>query len=143
MLRSLVVVACATLLGAQVAQAQNTPAPPNAQAYIIWPPDGQVIQAGKLWVRMGLKNVGIAPAGVEHDNTGHHHLLVNTEPPPLDQEIPNDRNHLHFGGGQTEARLSDLPPGQYTLQLLLGDARHYPHNPAIMSDQITITVAPY
>jgi hypothetical protein len=143
MLRSLVVVACATLLGAQVALAQNTPAPPNAQAYIIWPPDGQVIQAGKLWVRMGLKNVGIAPAGVEHDNTGHHHLLVNTEPPPLDQEIPNDRNHLHFGGGQTEARLSDLPPGEYTLQLLLGDARHYPHNPPIMSDQITITVAPY
>lgn len=143
MLRSWVVVACATVLGAQAAQAQNTPAPPDAQAYIIWPPDGQVIQAGKLWVRMGLKNMGVAPAGIEHDGTGHHHLLVNTEPPPLGQEIPNDRNHLHFGGGQTEARLTDLPPGEYTLQLLLGDARHYPHDPPIMSDPITITVAPY
>ena len=143
MLRSLVVVACATVLGAQAAQAQNTPAPPDAQAYIIWPPDGQVIQAGKLWVRMGLKNMGVAPAGVEHDGTGHHHLLVNTEPPPLGQEIPNDRNHLHFGGGQTEARLTELPPGEYILQLLLGDARHYPHNPPIRSDPITITVAPY
>lgn len=130
-------------LWAGPAQAQNTPAPPGAKAYIIWPPDGQVIRAGKLWVRMGLKNMGVAPAGVDRPNTGHHHLLVNTDPPPLDQEIPNDRNHLHFGGGQTEARLIDLPPGEYTLQLLVGDARHYPHNPPVMSEQITITVAPY
>ena len=94
-------------------QAQNTPAPPNARAYIIWPPDGQVIQGGKLWVRMGLKNMGVAPAGVASPNTGHHHLLVNTGLPPLDEPIPNDKNHLHFGGGQTEARLIDLPPGEY------------------------------
>lgn len=143
MLRILVLTACAMTIAASAAQAQNTPAPPNARAYIIWPPDGQVISGGKLWVRMGLKNMGVAPAGVDKPNTGHHHLLVNTDPPPLDAEIPNDRNHLHFGGGQTEARLIDLPPGEYTLQLILGDPAHYPHNPPVMSEKITITVAPY
>ncbi|HSA80301.1 MAG TPA: DUF4399 domain-containing protein [Geminicoccaceae bacterium] len=143
MLRTLALAACATALGAVAALAQNTPAPPNARVYIIWPSDGAVIQGGKLWVRMGLQNMGVAPAGVDKPNTGHHHLLVNTDLPPLDQEIPNDRNHLHFGGGQTEARLTDLPPGEYTLQLLLGDPRHLAHDPPVMSDQITITVAPY
>jgi len=143
MLRTLALAACVTALGAVAAQAQNTPAPPNAEAYIIWPPDGQVIQGGKLWVRMGLKNMGVAPAGVANPNTGHHHLLVNTGLPPADEPIPNDKNHLHFGGGQTEARLTDLPPGEYTLQLLLGDPGHFVHNPPVMSDPITITVAPY
>jgi hypothetical protein len=142
MLRSLVLVACATIVGMHAAHAQ-TAAPPNAQAYIIWPADGQVIQGGKLWVRMGLKNFGVAPAGVDQANTGHHHLLINTELPPLDEPIPNDKNHIHFGGGQTEARLIDVPPGQYTLQLLLGDKDHLPFAPPIMSDKITITVAPY
>jgi Domain of unknown function (DUF4399) len=142
MLRSLILVACVTIVGVQAAEAR-TAAPPNAQAYIIWPPDGQVIKAGKLWVRMGLKNMGIAPAGVDHANTGHHHLLINTDLPPLDEPIPNDKNHLHFGGGQTEARLIDLPPGQYTLQLLLGDKDHLSFDPPIMSEKITITVAPY
>ena len=139
MLRTLALVACATAFGAVTAQAQNTPAPPNAQAYIIWPSDGQVIEGGKLWVRMGLRNMGVAPAGVEKPNTGHHHLLVNTGLAPLDQEIPNDRNHLHFGGGQTEAMV-ELPPGTHTLQLIMGDKDHVPHNPPVVSRQITITV---
>ena len=143
MLRSLAVVACATMIGVHTAQAQTAAAPANPEVYIIWPPDGQVIQAGKLWVRMGLKNMGVAPAGIDHPNTGHHHLLIDTELPPLDEPIPNDKNHLHFGNGQTEVRLIDLPPGDYTLQLLLGDKDHMPFDPPIMSERITITVAPY
>ena len=129
----------AAALGTTAAQAQNTPAPPNAKAYIIWPPDGQVIQGGKLWVRMGLKNIGVAPAGVANPNIGHHHLLVNTGLPPLDEPIPNNRNYLHFGAGQTEAQI-DLPPGTHTLQLLLGDAHHVSFDPPVMSKKITITV---
>jgi hypothetical protein len=83
--------------------------------------------------------MGIAPAGIDKVNTGHHHLLVDTELPDLKEEIPNDRNHLHFGGGQTEARL-ELPPGEHTLQLLLANQKHIPHNPPIYSKIITITV---
>jgi hypothetical protein len=139
---SAIVMCAVTLCVAAPALAQNTPAPPGAVAYIIWPPDGQVIQGGKLWVRMGLKNMGVAPAGVDKPNTGHHHLLINGDLPPPGEPIPNDRNHLHFGGGETEARLTDLPPGQYTLQTVLGDAKHYLHNPPVVSERITITVAP-
>ena len=123
--------------------AEQTPAPKNARLYIIWPPDGAVIKGGKLWVRMGLRNAGVAPKGVEMANVGHHHLLLDTYLPPLDEEIPSDRNHLHFGGGQTEARLEDLSPGEHTIQLLLGDDNHVPHDPPIYSNKITITVPPY
>lgn len=143
MQRWIALATCLAALGTSVAHAQNSSAPPDAQAYIIWPSDGQVIQAGKLWVRMGLKGMGIAPADVAKADTGHHHLLIDVEPPPPDQPIPNDRNHLHFGDGQTEARLIDLPPGEHTLQMLLGDAKHYPHNPPVMSEKITIIVEPY
>ena len=80
------------------------------RVYIIWPADGQVIAGGKFWIRMGLSNAGIAPAGIEKQYTGHHHLLVDTDLPPMDDVIPNDKNHLHFGLGQTEARI-ELPPG--------------------------------
>jgi hypothetical protein len=118
--------------------AQQSSMPPDAKVYIIWPPDGATIK-GAFWVRMGLSGAGIAPAGVQKANTGHHHILVDVDLPPLDQPIPNDRNHLHFGLGQTEARL-DLPPGQHTLQLLLGDENHVPHQPPLYSKRITITV---
>ena len=111
----------------------------GAHCYIIWPSDGAVISGGKFWLRMGLSGAGIAPAGVSKPNTGHHHLLVDVDLPPLDQPIPNDKNHLHFGGGQTEARI-ELPPGRHTLQLLLGDANHVPDDPPIMSKKITIVV---
>jgi hypothetical protein len=119
--------------------ADRKPMPPDAKVYIIWPHNGQVIEGGAFWVRMGLSNAGVAPAGVDVPNTGHHHLLVDTELPPLDQPIPNDRNHLHFGAGQTEARL-ELPPGRHTLQMLLGDATHTPHDPPVYSEKITIIV---
>jgi len=122
---------------------ERTPAPKDAMLYIIWPPDGQVIKGGKLWVRMGLRNAGVAPKGVCTPNTGHHHLLIDTDLPPFDQEIPSDRQHIHFGGGQTEARLEDLSPGEHTLQLLLGDCHHVPHDPPLYSKKITIIVPPY
>ncbi|WP_230944943.1 DUF4399 domain-containing protein [Burkholderia stagnalis] len=119
--------------------AGRSPSPPGAEAYIIWPSDGATITGGKFWVRMGLRNMGICPKGIERPNVGHHHLLIDADLPPLDQPIPSDRNHLHYGAGQTEARI-ELPPGQHTLQLLMGDHDHVPHDPPVYSKKITITV---
>ena len=139
-------IVCAAVLGLALAgtwsptfAAERKPAPEGAVAYIIWPKDGAVIPGGKFWLRMGLSGAGIAPAGIDRPHTGHHHLLVDVDLPDLDEPIPNDKNHLHFGAGQTEVRI-ELPPGRHTLQLLLGDADHMPHNPPIMSKKITITV---
>jgi hypothetical protein len=123
------------------AVADPKPMPEGAKVYIIWPADGQVIPGGKFWVRMGLSGAGIAPAGIEKEGTGHHHLLVDVDLPPLDQEIPNDKNHLHYGLGQTEAHL-ELPPGRHTLQMLFADDSHVPHNPPLYSKKITIIVPP-
>jgi len=136
---SLLAVFAAALSFASTAMAGSTPAPKDAEVYIIWPQNGAVISGGKFWLRMGLRNMGVAPKGVEMANVGHHHLLVDTELPPADQQIPSDRNHLHFGAGETEARI-ELPPGQHTLQLLLGDHDHVPHNPPVYSKKITVTV---
>jgi hypothetical protein len=111
---------------------------PNAKVYFISPTDGDSVSSPFV-VRFGLLNMGIAPAGMEKLNTGHHHLMVDAALPPLDQPIPPDFNHLHFGGGQTETQLT-LPPGEHTLQLLLADESHVPHDPAIYSKQITVTV---
>jgi hypothetical protein len=86
--------------------------------------------------------MGIAPADINFPNTGHHHLFIDVKAPlDLNTPIPQDRNHLHFGAGQTETRL-DLPPGRHTLQLVLGDAKHYPFNPPLVSKRITITILP-
>jgi|SRR5690349_10147824 len=117
----------------------RTPAPPDAYVYIGYPADGQTLKAGKIKVWFGARNIGVAPAGVTTPKTGHHHLLINVPLPPLDEPIPNDKNHLHFGLGQTETVL-DLTPGTYTLQLLMGDADHVPHNPPVFSKRITIHV---
>lgn len=128
-------------LGAQAAVAGDTPSPKGAYLYIGWPNDGEVIRSTRFPVWFGLRNMGIAPAGIVKPNTGHHHLLIDTDVPPLDQDIPADKNHLHFGAGQTETTL-ELPPGQHTLQLIMGDADHVPHDPPVISKRITITVAP-
>jgi hypothetical protein len=135
---ALAAVLAGTLLAGSAAVAQQSTMPSDAKVYILWPSDGQVVK-GAFWVRMGLSGAGIAPAGVDKANTGHHHLIVDADLPPLDQPIPNDHNHLHFGLGQTEARL-DLPPGKHTLQMLLADANHVPHQPPLYSKRITITV---
>jgi hypothetical protein len=119
--------------------ADKSTAPSNAQVYFVWPQDGTVITGGKFWVRMGLRNMGVCPKGVEKPNCGHHHLLIDTDLPSMDEQIPNDRNHLHFGGGETEARI-ELPPGKHTLQLLLGDHDHRPHSTPVYSKKITVTV---
>ncbi|WP_042267656.1 MULTISPECIES: DUF4399 domain-containing protein [Paraburkholderia] len=138
--RFLVFAASLVLLAGGAAHAGTTPADPNAHVYIGWPNDGQVLPAGRPFrVWFGLRNMGVAPAEVEFPNTGHHHLLVDTDLPPMDQPIPSDRNHLHFGAGQTETMLQ-LPPGKHTLQLLMGDAHHVPHNPPVYSKKITIYV---
>ncbi len=117
---------------------ERTTAPDNAALYFISPADGATL-SNPITVRFGLNNMGVAPAGIKYDDTGHHHLLVDTELPSLDFPIINDENHLHFGKGQTEATL-ELAPGEHTLQLLLGDFAHIPHEPAVMSERITITV---
>jgi hypothetical protein len=141
MMRKILVLAfAAAFLPATAALAGTTPSRENAQVYFIWPSDGTVIHGGKFWVRMGLRNMGVAPRGTDVANTGHHHLLIDAElPTNMDEAIPNDRNHLHFGAGETEARV-ELPPGQHTLQLLLGDKDHIPHKPPVFSKKITVTV---
>jgi hypothetical protein len=116
-----------------------TPSPPGSAVYFIDLKDGATIPP-KTIVHFGLRGMGVAPAGSDRQNSGHHHLLIDTELPPLDKPIPNDFNHLHFGAGQTEAEI-DLAPGPHTLQLLLGDKNHVPHSPPLMSARIKVMVA--
>lgn len=115
-----------------------SPSNAGAELYFISPANGATVQNPVL-IQFGLKNMGVAPAGSDVANTGHHHLLIDTELPVMDQAIGKDDKHRHFGGGQTEASI-ELAPGKHTLQLLLGDFSHIPHDPAVVSKQITITV---
>jgi len=137
----LVVLAGVLASGCCAAHAQGKPPGKDALLYVIWPQNGAQIK-GAFWVRFGLRNMGITHAGDDFPNSGHHHLFVDVnEPLDLNAPIPQDRNHLDFGAGQTEARL-ELPPGKHTLQLVLGDAKHYPFNPPLVSKKITITILP-
>ncbi|MGD1906179.1 MAG: DUF4399 domain-containing protein [Leptolyngbyaceae cyanobacterium] len=114
-------------------------APADAYAYLIAPMDGATI-SNPVAVKFGLSGMGVAPAGVDKDNTGHHHLLVDlAELPDLTQSLPATDHIRHFGGGQTETQL-DLAPGEHTLQLLLGNYAHVPHDQPVLSEKITITV---
>jgi Domain of unknown function (DUF4399) len=113
---------------------------PEVTVYIIEPKNGATV-SNPVHVVFGLRNMGVAPAGVNHVNTGHHHLLIDTDLPRLDQPIPSSDKVRHFGGGQTETRLI-LLPGTHTLQLLIGDYAHMPHLPPIASAKVTITVRP-
>jgi hypothetical protein len=114
------------------------PSPEGARAYIISPADGDTVDS-PVRVLFGLSGAGVAPAGVMREGAGHHHLLIDTDLPNLDLPVPSDENHRHFGGGQTEVEI-ELSPGTHTLQLLLGDELHLPHDPPIMSDVVTIEV---
>lgn len=116
----------------------HSKAPAGAAAYFIAPHDGDVI-TGPVTVVMGLRGMGVAPAGVQKADTGHFHLIVDADLPPADQPIPKDDRHLHFGGGQTQATLS-LKPGKHTLQILMGDYAHLSFDPPVASEKITITV---
>ena len=138
MARSIVLSAALAFLSC-AAYAQEKPAPKDAVLYFVWPQNGAVIK-GAFWGRFGLRGMGVTHAGDEFANSGHHHLLIDVNE-PLDpkEPIPQDKSHLHFGAGQTEARV-DLPPGKHTLQLVLGDAKHYPFSPPLVSEKITIRI---
>jgi hypothetical protein len=112
--------------------------PAGAKVYFVYPANRGYVTPTPV-IRFGLIGMGVAPAGFEKVNTGHHHLLVDAELPAFDQPIPSDFNHLHFGAGQTEAKIT-LPMGKHTLQLLLADENHVPHDPPIFSEQISVTV---
>lgn len=138
--------ATAALMAAGPVLAGETPSPTGAMVYFGNLEDGATV-SGPVKVVFGLSGMGVAPAGTEKENTGHHHVLLNR--PPLgemdgDEDtiaygIPADDNHIHYGGGQTETTL-ELEPGTHTLQLVLGDLNHVPHDPVVKSEMITITV---
>lgn len=130
--------ACCALGAATAADLPRSPAPKDVELYIISPKDGETV-ANPVTVRFGLRGMGVAPAGLAMENTGHHHLLIDTGPPALDMPIPADANHVHFGKGQTEAQVT-LAPGKHTLQLLLADHLHIPHDPPVMSKPISVIV---
>ena len=109
-----------------------------AEVYFITPKNDDIV-SGEVVVKFGLQNFGVSPAGLNVNGTGHHHLIIDADLPNLSQPIQADKNHVHFGKGQTEVKL-ELEPGTHTLQLLLGDYRHIPHRPPIYSNKITIVV---
>ena len=137
--RGLLVLAAFAALGMSPVAAQ-TPSLAGAKVYIVNLKDGAEVTSPFL-VQFGLSGMGVAPAGVEKPNTGHHHLLIDTKltAEQMKEPIPADDTHKHFGGGQTEATVT-LPPGKHTLQLVLADWTHIPHTPPVMSEPITITV---
>jgi hypothetical protein len=116
----------------------RTPSTTGAIVYIVSPADGATVSS-PVTVVFGLKGMGVAPAGTEKQKTGHHHLIIDAPLPPFDDPIPADDNHKHFGGGQTETVI-ELAPGKHTLQLMLADHNHIPHDPPVTSDRITIIV---
>ena len=124
---------------ASAVAADRTPSPAGAEVYIVSPKDGAKVK-GPVTVVFGLKGMGIAPAGVKFDNSGHHHLLIDTDSPTdLSLPLPADDHNVHFGKGQTETTLT-LSPGKHTLQLVFADYLHTPHVPAVISKKITIIV---
>lgn len=128
------------------ALASDTPAPDGAEVYFVNLSDGDTVDS-PVTVVFGLEGMGVAPAGMDADMTGHHHILIDRAPlgegpggaDELTTSLPADDHHRHFGGGQTQVTL-DLEPGEHTLQLVLGDHNHVPHDPPITSDVISITV---
>jgi hypothetical protein len=146
-MRTLIIAAlivAAPLAAAQTPAAtpERTASPTGAEVYIISPKDGATVHNPVL-VQFGLKGMGVAPAGVKFENTGHHHLLIDTAAPAdAGAPLPATDKIVHFGKGQTETTLASLTPGKHTLQLLLGDQNHIPHNPPVISQKITLTVAP-
>ena len=133
---SALLLAAASAAGAD--EMPRTPAPPGATVYIIAPASGATVSS-PVTVRFGLTGMGVAPAGVANAKTGHHHLIIDSPTPDLSLAVPKDAKRIHFGGGQTETTV-ELTPGKHTLQLVLGDANHIPHQPPIVSQVIEITV---
>lgn len=116
----------------------RTASPAGARVFIITPTDGAIVSSPVV-VEFGVEGMAIVPAGTVHPDAGHHHLLVDTDVPALDQPIPKDANHIHFGDGSASVELN-LEPGTHTLQLLLADHAHIPHDPPVVSEKISITI---
>jgi hypothetical protein len=130
--------AAAIGFAADAQESKRTPAPSGAYVYFHYPLNGSTVLS-RFKVRIGLRNMGVAPAGTQRAGTGHHHLLIDTELKSFDVPIPNDAQHLHLGNGQTEVEVT-LPPGRHRLQLVVGDHDHVVHRPPVISAPITITV---
>ena len=132
-------IAAGVLVASTAALAADTPSIAGTKVYIIAPKNGDTV-SGAVNVQFGLKGMGVAPAGIEMEGTGHHHLVVDKETPPLNDYLPvGDPQVIHFGKGQTETDLK-LALGKHTLQLILADKDHKPHAPPVVSEKITITV---
>lgn len=116
----------------------RTASPAGARVFFITPADGDTV-ANPIRIEFGIEGMDVARAGDDRPNSGHHHLLVDTALPDLGMPIPADDQHIHFGDGSTTTEIT-LPPGEHTLCMLLGDHRHVPHEPPVVSDAITITV---
>ncbi len=134
----LAVLALAATAGVAAGEDLRQPSPPGAKVFIIEPADGAVLSS-PLNVRFGISGMALSPAGTHAEHAGHHHVLIDQKLTDPMAPIPADEHHRHFGKAQTEASIA-LPPGQHTLQLVLGDHNHVPHNPPVVSDVINITV---
>ncbi len=145
-MRLLTKTAAILAMTASMALAERTAAPDGAEVYFVNLEDGATVSS-PVKVVFGLSGMGVAPAGTEKENTGHHHVLIDRAPlgegpdgeAELENSLPSDENHVHFGGGQTQVDL-ELEPGEHTLQLVLGDMNHVPHDPPVTSEVISITV---
>ncbi len=122
----------------QESEMKRTPSPAGAKVFFIEPADGATV-TNPVTVRFGIEGMEVAPAGTDKPNTGHHHVLIDAALEDYDVPIPADDSHKHFGKGQTETQL-ELAPGEHTLQLILGDQNHIPHDPVVESESITVTV---
>ena len=146
MIRQLLAVTLSVFLTLPLSAQDRSPAPQGARVYFVNLEDNVTVRS-PVTVVFGLEGMGVAPAGTEKAGTGHHHLILDRPPlgegedgsAELSQGIPADENHIHFGGGQTQFTL-DLEPGSHSLQLVLGDLNHVPHDPPVVSDRITIIV---
>jgi hypothetical protein len=137
--RHIAPLACLAMITLVTSAAAREPSPAGAEVYIVSPKDGAKVTS-PFTVVFGLKGMGVAPAGIKLDGTGHHHLLIDSAPPAdLSQPLAANEKSVHFGKGQTETTLT-LPPGTHTLQLVLGDSLHVPHDPAVVSKQVTVVV---
>jgi hypothetical protein len=127
-----------SLAGCGDSGSERTPSPSGAKVFFIEPKDGAEVTS-PVTVKFGIEGMEVVPAGTEKDHSGHHHVLIDTQLEDVSSPIPADDNHKHFGKAQTEASL-DLTPGKHTLQMVLGDHNHIPHDPVVQSEVITITV---
>ena len=117
---------------------ERTPSPAGARVFFVSPADGDTV-SNPVRVEFGIEGMTVARAGDEQPGSGHHHLLIDAELPDVTLPIPADAQHIHFGDGSTSTEIT-LPAGQHRLRMLLGDYRHVPHDPPVVSDPITITV---